>query len=176
MNVQDDLRFICSTIESSLRYAESKHAAFVAFNGLATFGGFGLLRNLNISSTGWVAHIMLSLAVGLLICAILTSMYSFIPVIIREKKTDVAPASDNILFFEHVKHHSVESYEQLLCELYQVSPESITPLDRCVISQIIVNAYLTSRKFALFKRVAMLDIAAVAFVLIGIVLVLIRST
>jgi len=53
MNVRDDLRFISSAIESSLRYAESKHAAFVAFNGAATFGGFGLLRNPEVSGAGW---------------------------------------------------------------------------------------------------------------------------
>jgi len=122
-----------------------------------------------------VAYVVLCMAVGLLISAILTSMYSFIPRIIREKKAGVAPASDNILFFEHVKHHSAESYERLLLEQHQVNPESITQLDRYVISQIIVNAYLTSRKFALFKRVALLDMAAVACVLIGMALVLTKG-
>jgi len=97
-------------------------------------------------------------------------MYSFIPVIVREKTVGDVGASNNALFFEHVKFHSVASYERLLCEHYQVDPASITPLDRCIISQLIVNAHLASRKFALFKRVAMLDISAVSLALMGVLL------
>ena len=173
MSIREDLRFIGANIEANLRYAESKHAAFIAFNGVATFGGFGLVRNLNLDGGKLAVSIVLSIAICLLICALLTSMYSFIPVIIHEKTANAATKSDNALFFEHVKLHSAESYERLLCEQYQVDPASITPLDRCVISQLIVNAHLASRKFYLFKRVAMLDIAAISVALIGgVVLVL----
>lgn len=172
MNLRDDLRFICASIDSSLRYAESKHAAFIAFNGVATFGGFGIVRNLNMDSGGQIVHIVLGTAICLLICAIITSMYSFVPIIIHKTDASAAPTHDNALFFEHVKLHSAESYERLLCEKYMVTPESISPLDRCIISQIIVNARLASRKFALFKQVAVFDLAAVVFVLAGAMLVL----
>ena len=172
VNLREDLRFICATIDANLRHAESKHATFIAFNGVATFGGFGLVRNLSLNSGEWPAHLMLSAAICLLICAIITGIYSFIPIIIHEKKVRAASASDNALFFEHVKFHSAESYERLLCEGYQVSPENITPLDRCVISQIVANAHLASRKFTLFKRVAIFDLAAVACALGGAALAL----
>ena len=172
MNIRDDLRFICATIDANLRHAESKHATFIAFNGVATFGGFGLVRNFSPDKGDWFAYLVLSMAICLLICAIITGIYSFIPIIIHEKKAHVASASDNALFFEHVKLHSAESYERLLCEYYRVSPESITPLDRCIILQIVANAHLASRKFALFKRVAVFDLAAVALALGGAILAL----
>ena len=170
MNVRDDLRFISTTIEANLRYAESKHTAFIVFNGVATFGSFGLVRNLNLDSDAWLTHLVLATAIFFLICAIITSIYSFIPVIVHEKKAGASSANDNALFFEHVKFHSAESYERLLCERYLANPESITPLDRCIILQIIANAHLASRKFALFKRVAVFNLAAVAFALGGIML------
>ncbi len=170
MDIQEDLRFICASIDANLRYAEGKHAAFVAFNGVATFGAFGIARNLTLDGGGQSVRALLSVAICLLVCAIITGIYSFVPIIIRKVEIGGDLASDNALFFEHVKAHSPESYERLLCEKYQVLPESITPLDRCVISQIIVNARLASRKFALFKRVAFFDLAAVAFVLSGAVL------
>ena len=173
MSIRDDLRFISATIDANLRYAESKHAAFIAFNGVATFGGFGLLRNLSLDSVEWIAHLALSIAICLLICAIITSMYSFIPIIIHKKASSGANASDNALFFEHVKLHSAASYERLLCEHYQVDPASITQLDRCIIEQLIVNAHLASRKFFLFKRVALCDLTAVAFALVGAMLALV---
>jgi len=172
VNIRDDLRFICATIDANLRHAESKHATFIAFNGVATFGGFGLVRNLSVDSNELLAHLVLSIAICLLICAIITGIYSFIPIIIHEKKANSAPASDNALFFEHVKFHSAESYERLLCEYYRVNPESITALDRCIILQIVANAHLASRKFALFKRVAIFDLAAVACALGGAMLAL----
>jgi len=172
-DISEDLRFISATIDANLRYAESKHATFVAFNGLATFGGFGLLRNIGQNSNEPAVYILLSVAVCLLICALLISMYSFIPVIIHKKAVSDATSSCNALFFEQVKLHSAESYERLLCEQYQADPASITPLDRCVISQLIVNAHLASRKFALFKRAIMFDMAALAFALVGAIIVLV---
>ena len=173
VDIRDDLRFISAAIDANLRYAESKHASFIVFNGVATFGGFGLLRNLNLSSGSWLTQLVLSTAICLLICAIINSIYSYIPVIIQEKKASpAASAGDNALFFEHVKLHSAKSYEKLLCEQYQVDPESITPLDRCIIGQIIVNAHLASRKFALFKRTAIFDLAAIACALAGLMLTL----
>ena len=171
MNVRDDLRFISTTIEANLRYAESKHTAFIVFNGVATFGSFGLVRNLNLDSDAWLTHLVLATAIFFLICAIITSIYSFIPVI-HKNNAHATPASDNALFFEHAKSHSVKSYEQLLCAQYLFNPESITPLDRCIILQIIANAKLASRKFALFKRVAVFDLAAVTFALSGTMLAL----
>ncbi len=170
MNIRDDLRFICATIDSSLRYAESKHAAFIAFNGVATFGGFGILRNLNLEHGEKIVIFMLGVGICLLICSIIAGIYSFVPIIIHKAEADAASAKDNALFFEHIKGHSMESYERLLCEKYGACPESVSALDRCIISQIIVNARLASRKFALFKRVAIFDLAAVGFALGGAVL------
>ena len=170
MDMREDLRFICATVDANLRYAESKHAYFVAFNGVAIFGGFGVLRSLSAGSGGGI-QIMLLVTMLLLISAIITSIYSFLPVIV--KKTDACKFEqcDNALFFDHIKEHSVESYISLLRDKYQARPEDISPLDRCIISQIIVNARLASRKFAIFKLVALFDLIAVVLGLGGFILV-----
>lgn len=171
--MREDLRFICETIDDNLRYAESKHTAFVVFNGVTAFGALGLMRNLDFNSGAWLTHLMLVTAICFLICAVMTSIYSFIPVIIQKKEARAESANDNALFFEHIKLHSAESYERLLCEKYQINPESITPLDRCIILQIIANAHLASRKFALFKQAAVFDLIAVAFAMVGTILPLV---
>ena len=171
MNIRDDLRFICSTIDANLRYAESKHAYFVAFNGVAIFGGFGVLRNLITDGSAGV-KVMLLVTLLFLIFAIMTSMYSFLPVLVKKTGADgkLYPC-DNALFFDHIKHHSVDSYISLLCDAYQAKPEDILPLDRCIISQTIVNARLASRKFAMFKLAAIFDLSAVALGLGGFMLI-----
>ena len=161
MNVQEDLRFICAIVDANLRYAESKHAYFVAFNGVALFGGFGVLRTLSTGAGGGI-QIVLLITMLLLIAAIITCIYSFLPVIV--KKTEARNKSDlcgNALFFEHIKEHSVDSYISLLCDKYQARQDDIKPLDRCIISQIIVNARLASRKFVIFRLAAIFDLFAV---------------
>ena len=163
MDMREDLRFICATIDANLRHAESKHTAFVAFNGVAVFGGFGMLRNLSAESGGSALHAVLAITMLVLLCAMLTSIYSFLPVIVRNTETGRGCEGGSILFFEHIKLHTVDSYLRLLCDAYQVKPEDIAPIDRCIVSQIIVNARLASRKFAIFKTVAYCDMAAVIF-------------
>jgi hypothetical protein len=171
MDMREDLRFICSTVDANLRYAESKHAYFVAFNGVAIFGGFGVLRNLSVGSSGSM-QVMLMVTMLFLIAAIITSMYSFFPVIVKATEACGETGScDNALFFEHIKAHSVDSYISLLCDKYQARPEDILLLDRCIISQIIINARLASRKFAFFRLAAMLDLCAVVLGLGGFILV-----
>lgn len=175
MNWQEDLRFICTTLDANLRYAEGKHTSFIAFNGAAIFGGLTLLRNLNPQTSGILYGILL-LTLLLLICAIISSIYSFFPKIIKQMESNAGESCGNVLFFEHVKYHSLESYAQLLCEKYHFNPDEILPLDECIISQIIVNARLASRKFALFKLVAFFDFTAVIMGLGGFVLATILKT
>ena len=166
MDMQEDLRFICSNVDAGLRYAEGKHISFVAFNGLALFGGFGILRNLSTEVVGGYVYIMMILIMLVLGVALLASIYSFIPIIVKRLDGDAALAAcTDVLFFEHIKHHSVDSYAQLLCNGYLADAKDISPLDRCIMSQIIVNARLSSRKFAIFKIVAYCDLAAVLLAL-----------
>lgn len=167
MDMQDDLRFICSNIDAGLRYAEGKHISFVAFNGLALFGGFGILRNLSVETSGGYVYIMMMLIMLVLSVALIASIYSFIPIIVKKVDGGEAAACTDILFFEHIKQHSVESYAKLLCDGYLAGAKEISPLDRCIISQIIVNARLASRKFAIFKLVAYCDLTAVILALLG---------
>ena len=171
MDIREDLRFICSTVDANLRYAESKHAYFVAFNGVAIFGGFGVLRSLNVGSSGSI-QVMLVVTMLFLISAIITSIYSFFPVIVKETKARAKAGSyDNALFFEHIMQHSIDSYISLLCGKYQARAEDILPLDRCIISQIIINARLASRKFAFFRLAAMFDLIAIVLGLGGFILI-----
>ena len=167
MDMQEDLRFICANVDANLRYAEGKHISFVAFNGLALFGGFGILRNLSAETGGGYVYVMMILIMLVLSCALISSIYSFIPIIVKNLGDGENSACTNVLFFEHIKRHSVESYAKLLCEGYLVNEQDISPLDRCIIAQIIVNARLASRKFAIFKLVAFFDLAAVLLGLAG---------
>ena len=170
VDIREDLRFICAEVTSALRYAESKHGAFMAFNGVAIFGAVGTLRSLTSDSADPYMAMLLSLTMILLTCAMLTSMSSFLPQFIEHTKKNIVPAKDNILFFEHIKLHTVDSYIENLRMNYGVDPAEITQLDRCLILQIIVNAQLSARKFRLFRWAAYFDLAAIVVVLCGFLL------
>ena len=170
VDVRADLRFICAEVTAALRYAESKHGAFMAFNGVAIFGVTGTLRSLTSNSTEPYIAAILYLAMTLLTCAMLTSMYSFLPQFIKDIEEKEAYSHDNILFFEHIKMHTVDSFVENLRVNYGVDPAGITQLDRCLILQIIVNARLSARKFRLFTRAAYFDLSAIVVVLGGFLL------
>lgn len=165
VDIRADLRFICAEVTSALRYAESKHGAFMAFNGAAIFGAVGTLRSLTSDSAEPYLAIILYLTMFLLTCAMLTSMCSFLPQFIEHTTASDTRAKDNILFFEHIKMHTVDSYIENLRVNYGVNPAEITPLDRCLILQIIVNAQLSARKFRLFRWAAYFDLGAIFMVL-----------
>ncbi|MDR0239875.1 MAG: DUF5706 domain-containing protein [Deltaproteobacteria bacterium] len=167
VDIRTDLRYICAEVTSALRYAESKHAAFMAFNGAAIFGAVGTLRSLTTDSTDIYMAMLLYLTMILLTCAMLTSMCSFLPQFIEHTTESGIRTKDNILFFEHIKLHTVDSYIENLRVNYGVDPVEITPLDRCLILQIIVNAQLSSRKFRLFRWAAYFDLAVIIMVLCG---------
>jgi hypothetical protein len=169
MDMREDLRFICANMDANLRYAESKHAYLIAFNGVAVFGGFGVLRSLGAASGGVQA--MLVITMLLLVAAMISCLYSFLPVLVKEKARYDTACCENVLFFEHIKQHTVDSYIKLLCDKYLARQEDILPLDRCIVSQIIVNAQLASRKFAIFRLAALLDLIAVTLGLGGFILV-----
>ena len=167
MDVRTDLRFICAEVTSALRYAESKHGTFMAFNGAAIFGAVGTLRSLTSDSTDTYMVTVLYLTMILLTCAMLTSMCSFLPQFIENTKENKNLAKNNILFFEHIKLHTVDSYIENLRMNYGVDPAEITQLDRCLILQLIVNAQLSSRKFRLFRWAAYFDLGVIVVVLCG---------
>ncbi|MCL2122524.1 MAG: DUF5706 domain-containing protein [Desulfovibrionaceae bacterium] len=147
----------------------------MAFNGVAIFGGVGTLRSLSSNSADPHIAIILYLTMILLTCAMLTSMCSFLPQLIEHTTEIKAIAKDNILFFEHIKMHTVDSYIENLRVNYGVDPAEITKLDRCLILQIIVNAQLSARKFRLFRRAAYFDLGAIVVVLCGFLLRTIMS-
>ena len=165
-----DLRYICAEVTSALRYAESKHGVFMAFNGAAIFGGFGALRTLTSSAEEPIIAIILHTTLILLSCAMLTSMSSFLPKFIENATGGKATPGENILFFEHIKMHTVDSYIDTMRAQYGVDSAEVTKFDRCLILQIIVNAQLTARKFRLFRWAAYFDLAALFVIGFGFLL------
>ena len=170
MDVKDDLRFICSEVTALLRYAEGKHGVFLAFNGVSLFHCIGLLRLISPGDGIFQAKSMLFVTMGLLMCAMATSMYSFLPQILDHNENTAPEGKNDLLFFEHIKEHTVESYIQTLCRDYGVSACNVTAFERSLISQTIINARLASRKFRLFKNAAYLDLVAAIVGLGGFVL------
>ena len=161
MNVKQDLRFVCDEMTSTLRYAESKHSIFVAFNGLAIFSAMGILRSLFSEKDPHMAC-LLGFTMLFLMLAICTSMLSFFPQIIGEKLLESEQQNKtNILFFGHAKVHTMDSYIEVLCTKYGANLQDIGQFERGIISQIIVNAQLISRKFRLFKIAVIFDLLAV---------------
>ena len=161
MDVKQDLRFICEEITSLLRYAENKHSIFIAFNGIAIFGGMGLLRLLFAGETEPGIKYIMCFTMIFLMLAICTCMFSFFPQISEKFLKSEQQAKTNILFFEHIKVHTVESYIEILCNEYSTNFQDIGQFERCIIAQIIANARLASRKFRLFKVAVIFDLLAV---------------
>ncbi len=168
MDTKADIRFICSEVTAVLRYAESKHGVFIAFNGVALFNCMGLLRSSALEA--FYDKSVLLCVMALLMCAMLISMYSFLPQLLKERTTSVPRGKSNLLFFEHIKDHTVDSYIHTLCAEYGAEACALQRLERDIIAQIIVNARLSSRKFHLFRTAAYFDLAGITSGLLGFVL------
>ena len=165
-----DLRFICNEITAVLRYAEGKHGVFLAFNGVALFNCISLLRSLPPGHGELIAKGMLLATMALLLCAMATSMYSFLPQILEHQAQPDPKGKNNLLFFEHIKEHSVDSYIRTLCDEYGAESCAVTTFERCLVAPIIVNARLSSRKFRLFRNAAYFDLVAIILGIGGFVL------
>jgi hypothetical protein len=161
MDVKKELKFICDEITSILRYAESKHSIFIAFNGVAIFSGMGILRSLFSGESDPVVKYIMCFTMFCLMLAICSCMLSFFPQILKDSLKTEQQDKTNILFFEHIKAHTVDSYIKIVCDKYGANPQDIGQLERCIIAQIIVNATLASRKFRLFKIAVSFDMLAV---------------
>ena len=173
MDVKKELRFICEEITSILRYAEGKHSIFIAFNGLAIFSGMGILRLLFAGDTDPHVKYIMCFTMFLLMLAICTCMLSFFPKINEKFLKSEQQNKTNILFFEHIKAHTVDSYIEVLCTEYGANLQDIGQFERCIIVQIIANARLASRKFRLFKIAISFDLLAVTAGLGGFLLSLV---
>jgi len=143
-----ELKDILSNVVDQLKFAETKLAALLTYNGVLLFGISRVATSTNhLSELNY-----------LIAFAILTILFSFILLVLGFfPKTDNnsylcgKPKNPNIVFFGHIKHLDTETFLRLYYEKNGTESSSQKAIDKEIANQIIVNSGIASKKFGLFK-------------------------
>lgn len=145
------LRRVLDFVDGHVKFADTKNAALLAANVVATAGVLQVLTS-SVNMNVWTARYLMLLGVTSLISAAVV-LLSFLPVMQipwltrRQKLTD----NDNLLFFGDIQKYTANAYLKAFAKASGLSPISVTELDRMHAEQIIANAKIAARKFTYFK-------------------------
>lgn len=139
-----------------LKYAESKNAVLIAFNG-TLIAGISFFDFMNSSLSFKTLFQMKELMVAILLLSVMISMISFIPVLskIKFKKTIKKPT--NIFFFKSISNMTTKELIKTLNERYDLKIEAIQ-INTDLADQVIINCELTVRKLQLFTFAIYIDL------------------
>lgn len=167
----EKLTYIFSNVNGWLKFAESKHAVIIAFNGAAIFGiiqiCFNSKTNYPILLEIYLYNVILFLALSILI-----SLISFFP---QTKLKWLWPSQkisigDNLLFYDNIKKYDEETYLKALYKSMDKDVSSFSDMEFYFANQIIQNSKIVSRKYQYFKLALILDICALLTPIIGLIL------
>jgi hypothetical protein len=169
--VIDELRYIFENVNRWLQYAEAKNGVLVALAGAALFP-----LNEIASKAHSINAIYLKVLTGSLGLALLCSLVSFVPqtrLKWSDRKKKLLP-SDNIFFFGDIQKYEPDEYLEKVYDSNNIGGSKIfSTAEKNLASQIIVNSFISSRKYMLFKFAVWLVIFGVLTPVIGMILLFI---
>jgi len=171
----ETLKYIFTLMADWLKFAETKNAAIIAFNGSVLLALVGLSTTI-FNFHGCFQLAFLSLFIGnfvSLLCALWAVRPRINPDTQRNKKYQ---ETDNVLFFGDIYNFREEEYLKALKDKHEIKDIDPTkPLFLSMAKQIIVNAEITKIKFNCFWFAwlsTFLGIAASAvFAIIGTIII-----
>jgi hypothetical protein len=145
--VEEKLRYILTTINEWLKFAEAKNGALLAADIAILFGVFGLL------SEPTIPKVVIYLAIFLVIASAISSLISFIPQLkisqfIYKKRTE---KETSLIFYGHIAKDEPQSYIKALYSESGAEPVAITPIELDYAQQIIINSRIAVRKYRCFN-------------------------
>lgn len=163
-NMKDDLKEIFKNVNDWLKFAETKNAMLLAFNGVIIFGVSKFFSdNSELKELFYFVGPYYRFVFPVIIAvSILLLLFSFIPqtkmIKLGEKKK---PENVNVLFYDHLE---TLKPQELLEEVYGTKNPSVTNIEKSYAQQIIVNSEITSRKFDTFKVAAWITVSGLLLI------------
>ncbi|GAG97629.1 unnamed protein product [marine sediment metagenome] len=170
--MEERLRYILSTVNEWLKFAEAKNGALLAVDTAIIFGIFKLA-----SDSAWPHAIFSYLTISLVIASAVSCLVSFIPRIkIPTVTLNQKPNTGvSLLFYAHIAKYDPESY---LKDLYGQS-DSTTPsssFEMDFARQIVTNSGIAVKKYHCFTVALWLTVVALILLLIaGIAMITLAS-
>lgn len=149
--VDDKLKYIFSTVNEWLKFAEAKNAALLIFNNAIAFGLLNILDKNYITSQYIRYYLYLSLC--FLVLSIVISLLSFIPKIKIPSisQSEKSSGKDNMIFFSHIAKHSTKEYLNLLYGQHNETYDKENLFQENLTEQIIVNSQIALSKYRFFE-------------------------
>jgi hypothetical protein len=159
--VEDRLRFVLSTVNEWLKFAEGKNAALFAANVALALVIAEFVINEYISME-WI-YLYLYIAMFSLSISASCCLLSFIPQIRLPKiKLTKSPQSNhNLLFYGHIAGYNAEEYLSQFYNVNGIGFDNLPPIHKSYAEQIIINSRITLRKYQWFNLALWFTIFAI---------------
>ena len=161
---------ILSLVNDWLKFAETKHAMLIAFNGASIYGLMNLSEMKWVENNPFLGHYILFVIIFCVV-SVVVGILSFIPQLMFLHINDSNPENaKSSIYFGHLKNKSEKKIFQGICETNQ---DTFSSFEMDIAHQIQQNSNIAANKFDLFTISAWLTIIAyvnvLAFIL-GIIL------
>ena len=161
--MEERLRYILTTVNEWLKFAEAKNGALLAADIALLFGVFKLLNEL----TG--REVFIYFAIVLVILSAISNLVSFIPQLklssFTPRKRTEKEAS--LIFYGHIAKYEPQSYVKALYAESGAEPAAIAQIEVDYAQQIIINSRIAVRKYLCFNVGLWLTVLAMLFLLMA---------
>ena len=152
----DRLKDIFNNVNDWLKFAEAKHGALVALNSGVIYGMLSLYNQFS-----FIPHYVILIS----ICFLGTSIFlSFISLFPRHEKKDLnkkKPMGANLFFSKDLCLYDAEDLKEELNKRSNTA-HVFSGLEEDLIHQIILNSYISTRKYRLFKAAIIVTLCGFA--------------
>jgi hypothetical protein len=145
MEAKIELKFILTTVNDMLKFAEAKNGALLVFNSGLVFAILSNYHNIHHCVYKWIILFGI-ICFGISVCLCLLSQFPVTENIFYSRADIQEP---NLYFYNHLSNLDKGSF----ISEYKTAHEDFVPtkLDEYVINQILKNARIAQAKFTIFK-------------------------
>src|SRR5262245_13744248 len=159
--MEERLQHIAASVSDWVKFAESKNAAIVAFDGVMLFGLVNMLKGLT-PPLGGAVRLGVYCTVALLLLALSFALCSFIPNLRMPFLSVRRPchAQDNLVYYGDIAKYDSDTYLALLCQHMEVDVKALHAMERYYAQQIVESAGIAQQKYRIFAGAVSLTILA----------------
>lgn len=178
-NMEEKLRFLLSTVNDWLKFAEGKNAALLVADSALIFGMRKLLVELHCLERHWLIDSWYTCgAMFLLVLGATCCLLSFVPQLNKPStKGEKQPVNScNLLFFGDIARYEPSAYLRTLYTQQDSVPEELSAVELDYAHQIVVNSRIAIKKYKFFNIALWFTLTAIITPLFTIPLYLFART
>lgn len=161
--MEERLRYILTTVNEWLKFAEAKNAGLLVADIAVLFGAFSLLAE--STGRGPAIHLAIVLVIG----SATSSLVSFSPQVrvLSSKPIRRTQKQASLIFYGDIAECEPRSYVEALHAESGTDPAEIAPIEIDYAQQIIMNSRIAMRKHRCFKVGLWLAVSALLLLLVA---------